>query len=230
MKDYVFLIVHGFGGDISEIDYLYQFLLENGLNADTVLLSGHGKSKKDLRKSTPEDWINSVEEKINLLALQYENIVLIGFSAGGLICTHFTHIKHIKKIVFINTPVYFWNIRVISKDIFASLKEKNFEQIKYYRNSLLGTSLKSGVDFLKLLYSSKKLFIKIKTPLLILQCKNDESVRHRSAEYINNRAKSSKVILYDGGCHQIFSKSPELRDRVCCDIYRFLVNDRTCFL
>ena len=222
MKETVFLIIHGFGGDTSEIDYLYRFLVENHLNVDTVLLSGHGKSKKELRKSEPKDWINSVEKKINSLTLQYTNIVLIGFSMGGLIGTRFTHIPHIKKMVFINTPVYFWNIKVIVKDIFTSLKNKNLEQIKYYGNSLFGTSLKSGIDFLKLLHSSKRLFVHIKTPLLVLQCKNDESVRYKSAAYISNHTSLSKMILYDGGCHQVFKKSPGLRDRVCRDIHMFL--------
>ena len=224
MKSCAYLIVHGFCGDTGEIDYLYRFLLEKGLNAQTVLLSGHGGTKKDLSQSAPTDWIKSVETKIDELSSEYESLILIGFSMGGLICGHFANLPQVKRMVFINTPVYFWNIKVILGDIFRGIKDKNNEKIDYYKESLFGATPKSGIDFLKLLYTSKKLFENIKVPLLVLQCKNDESVRYKSAQYIKEHAGGdTKVILYEGGCHQIFAKSPNLRDKACEDIYEWSV-------
>ena len=222
MKNTVYLIIHGFGGNTDEIQYLADYLVSKQLNVHTPLLAGHGSDKKALSRSSYKDWILSIENTLENLDNEYSEIICIGFSMGGLI--GFNSLAHpkITRIITINTPIHFWNLKVIISDIFSGIFHKNYDKIKYYKDSLFGSSVKSGIDFLKILYKTKKYVGAVKKPILIIQCKNDESVRYKSAYYIKDKfGDYADLRLYNGGCHQIFKKSPELRDLICKDIYLY---------
>jgi len=223
-KEYVNLVIHGFGGDINEIDYLVKYLQAEGFDTYAVSLAGHGGTKKELTASSYVDWIESVKKEIEELTPKYKNINLIGFSLGGLICIHFASMPEINKVVFINTPIYFWNVKVIIKDIISDIRNKKTDKISYYQKSIFGVSLKSSIDFLKILRQTKKMFKDVLKPSLILQCIDDESVRFKSAEYIKKKiGRFANIHYYDGGCHQVFNVSIGLRDLICNDICKFLV-------
>jgi carboxylesterase len=221
MKDAAYLFVHGFAGSLREIEYPAQFLRSRGLDVYTVLLSGHGGTKKDLRNSSYPDWIDSVSDAVEALRKKYKQIVLLGFSMGGLLILHFAHLPEVKKLVLINTPIYYWNLKVIFKDIISGLRHRQFEKIRYYRKSLLGSSVKSGVDFLKLLSKSKKLLKNVSKPVLIIQCENDETVRPKSARYLADKLSGAVLREYCGGRHNIFNGENDLRDKICGEILRF---------
>jgi len=224
-KDNAYLIIHGFGGSIHEIEYLAAYLKDRGFDTYTVLLAGHGKSKKELSASSYRDWIQSVKTSIDGLTGEYECINLLGFSLGGLICAHFASLEQVKRIVFINTPVYLWNVKLIVQDITHGLYHGKPEKISYYKKSVGNVSVKSGVDFLRMLNKTKKLFQAIPRPSLILQCKGDETAYYKSAEFIKGKiGRGANILYYDGGCHQVFKDAPELRDRLCGDIYKFLTS------
>ena len=219
----IYIIVHGFNGNPDEIGYLDEYLRERGLDTRTVLLDGHGSTKKALRKSSHTSWIGSVESVIIELAQEYKRVNLLGFSMGGLIGICLASLPGMNKIVLINTPVYFWNLKIILSDVVQGLFGRDFEKIAYYTKSVGTVSAKSGIDFLRLLAKAKRQLGDIKNQTLIIQCMNDESVHFKSAEYIKKKiGDNAELRYYDGGCHRLFTKSVELRDMVCGDIYEFL--------
>lgn len=220
----MFLVVHGFGGSLSEVEYLVDYLQGRNLDVRTVKLAGHGNTKEELKKSSYSDWIDSVKEAVEKLQKDYRYVHFLGFSMGGLLNVHFAPLLESSRIVFVNTPIYFWNVKIIIGDVINGIRYRQFDKFDYYKSSVTGTSIKSGIDFLILLMKSKKMIKNIKNNCLIAQCLNDESVHYKSAQYIKRKiGDSAKLQLYQGGCHQIFSKSPEIREQVCKDIYQFLV-------
>ncbi len=223
-KESAYLIIHGFAGSTREIEYLENYLCKRGLNTHTFLLAGHGGTKKDLSSTSCINWIDSAVKVVEKLSLTYKKINIIGFSMGGLICVHLASLPKIGKIVFINTPIYFWNIKVILNGIVDDIRKKQTKNISYYKRSVSGVSIKSCIDFLNILSKSKKILKNVQNISLILQCKNDESVHFKSAEYLKRGlGGKTELCYYNGGCHQVFLKSAELRDSVCEKIYRFLI-------
>ena len=216
------VIIHGFGGTTKEVQYLCDFLSTRGIVTHTVSLAGHGGTKKDLSATSHLEWIQSAEKAVAKLAPQ--KVDLIGFSMGGLICAHLAGASHVDKLVFVNTPIYFWNIKVILSDIIGGIFRRQFERIAYYTKSVSRVSIKSSLDFLRILSSSKKKFAHICKPSLVIQSKNDETVWPSSAEYIRRKiGKPTRLKYYGGGHHQLFSDmAAEFRDPACEDIYRFL--------
>ena len=223
-----YLIIHGFGGGPEETAFLETYLKTKELDTYSVLIYGHGGSKKDLKSSNCADWIASVESFISSLRQKYARIVLLGFSMGGLLSIYVANTPQIDKIVLVNTPIFFWNMKIILKDIAITIKNPRSEKLNYYMESITKTSLKSGIDFLHLLHKTKKKIEKVKKPTLIIQCKGDESVHYKSGRYIKNKMGDDATLrYYDGGCHQVFIKSPEVRETVCDCIYDFIRSEHS---
>ncbi|MCL1791297.1 MAG: alpha/beta fold hydrolase [Peptococcaceae bacterium] len=222
------LLIHGFGGGHKEMEYLENHLQDQGLQTHSVLLAGHGSNKKVLKKSSHLDWLNSVNQAAVELAQTYEKVNLIGFSMGGLLAVSSASLPQIHKIVLINTPIYFWNLRIIVKDIVRNIRDRETEKINFYMKAIRSVSIKTDLDFLKVLSESKKKLKTIHNQTLILQCRHDESAHFKSAKYIKKRIGNHAYLkYYDGGCHMVLLTASELRDSVCHDIHRFLGEDDT---
>ncbi|MCL2397273.1 MAG: alpha/beta fold hydrolase [Defluviitaleaceae bacterium] len=213
------VIIHGFGGRVDDVQYLANHLHSRGLDVHTVPLAGHGGSRKDLLATSHTDWIQSAMAEVDRLAEQYDKINLIGFSMGGLIGLHLAAAHNVNKMVFVNTPIYFWNPKIIAADVLRLDKEK----IAYYAASTRSTGPKPGINFLQMLVASKKILSSVDFPCLVLQCTHDEAVRPKSAAYLKEKlGEQTRVKHYNGGCHQVFVKATELRDEVCGDVYEFI--------
>jgi carboxylesterase len=222
MKSEINILIHGFSGNTGDIAYLGDFLRKKGRDIHLVALAGHGGTKKQLATSTHADWIGSAKNEVAKFVDHYEKINLMGFSMGGLICATLAAdfgAEKIGKIVFINSPIYFWNGKIIVKDITSRDKEK----IAYYKNSAKSTGPKPAVEFLRMLSHAKGLLADTMPPSLILQCMDDESVRHKSAAYLKEKLGARATVkYYQGGCHQIFVRESDLREALCADIYDFI--------
>ncbi|MDX9871774.1 MAG: alpha/beta fold hydrolase [Clostridia bacterium] len=219
----VCVIIHGFGGGLKEIAYLKEFLQRNNQTVETILLAGHGVSKKELGDSTYLEWLSSADRAFRRITRQYDSVTLIGFSMGGLIATYLANKYQAEKIVLVNTPVYFWNVQVILKSVLQDLRQNRRDHIRYYQRAFARTPVRSGLQFLHILAKGKEWFQHIKCPTLILQCRDDESVKPKSAAYIESKIKAESTLkYYEGGCHQIFSNACDCRESACRDILGFI--------
>ena len=231
IKNEINLIIHGFGGTTNEIMYLQEYLQKQGLNTQAITLAGHGGTKMDLHNSSHTDWLNSAKTEIAKLEGMYGKINLIGFSMGGLISASLSTLFKIDKIVFINTPIYFWNMKIIVKQVINDLRSGGRDNISYFRNSVFRVSPKSSIDFLRLLAKTKRILKNVQAQSLILQCTDDETVHCKSAKYLKTKlGKNALLRCYEGGCHQVFIKAVDIRDAFCDDIFCFLTEKQIDFL
>lgn len=226
MKDRALLIIHGFGGDEQEILYLHRYLQRQAMDSFWIRLTGHGEEKQVFAQATYLDWLNDVEEKIIELEQEYEHITCIGFSMGGLLTIQQSHRESVDQIVLCSTPIHLYNFPVIFYDISHGLFSKDKERLNYYFQST-GTPFKACLQFLKLLSLTKKqlksgLKEELKTNMLILQNKRDETTHVKSADYLwkSSDGKAS-VRLYEGGTHQLFLG--ENKERAVTDMVDFIV-------
>lgn len=214
------IIVHGFGGEPGDIQYLADYLVKNDVNISIVSLAGHGGTKKELWATTYEDWIGSVRDEVEKHLAAASKVNLIGFSMGGLISANLAAMLPVDKIVLINSPIFVWNLKIILMDIFKGDREK----IAYYMASSKKTGAKPALEFLKLLSKTKGVLGEVKASSLILQCTADETVRHKSAAYLKKKlGEKASLKYYEGGCHQVFLRAEDLRDEVCGDVARFVL-------
>jgi len=215
------LLVHGFAGTPHELEYLEKRLTLEGYPVFAPTLPGHGISKKALAKTNPKMWLEFIQNELNKLTQTFDNVIVIGFSLGGLLSTHLASSPKISKLIFINTPIWVFNIPIILGDIL--IPKKNWlAYIKRYKSSASKAGPKSLLHFWRFMHAARPNFAQIKTPALIIQSSQDETARPKSGLFINNSIPNSKLVKIDGTRHQIFSHSDALSDEVCGHILEFI--------
>jgi carboxylesterase len=223
MQPTAHLIVHGFGGDLGEVEYLRQYLAAQGLDAHTLLLPGHGHTRKALTSANPADWLAAVEAEVARLSRRYAHVTLLGFSMGGLLALCLAGLPPVDRLVLMNTPITFWNLRVIAADVFGGVLRRKPEKLRYYLRSAGKSSLKSDLDFLRVLAQAKRAVRSVRKPVLVAQCLRDETAHRQSADFLETALGAyATVRRYEGGCHQIFTQPSGLREQICADVARFL--------
>lgn len=196
------LIIHGFGGRVHEISALAEYLLSAGYEVCCPVLKGHDVARRDMRKATYKEWIESAERELIGMSNKQEEIVIIGFSMGGLIAFNLACQHNIKKIVTINTPIFFWNIVQVARNLAADVKNRKPDHFKRYWQAKTNSPLLAMIQFLRLLSKTKPKLGKISCPLLIIQAEDDDTVRTKSVQYIYDHvAAESKTVRYfpEGG-------------------------------
>lgn len=199
------LIIHGFGGGIHEVKPLAVYLIGLGYDVVCPLLKGHSATRGDMKKTTYNDWIDSAEQELLKLNETGNEILLIGFSMGGLIAFNLACKHNIKAIITINTPIFYWNIYRVILNLVDDMKNKKCNHIRRYLQAKNNSPFFAMMQFLLLLHQIKPKLEKVNCPILIIQAEDDDTVRKKSVDYINKHVSSDrKTIRYfhEGG-HQI---------------------------
>lgn len=207
------LIIHGFGGGVHEIKPLDEYLTSLGYKTVCPILKGHSSTKKDMKKATYSEWIDSAEQELLLLKENGDEVIIIGFSMGGLIAFNLACKHNIKGVVTINTPIYFWNINRVFLNLLEDIKNKKCNNIRRYLKAKNNSPFPAMIQFLLLLNQTKRKFENIDCPILTIQAEDDDTVRIKSVNYIyKNISSSKKTIKYfpKGGHLILLSKTAEL--------------------
>ncbi|MBL1229001.1 alpha/beta fold hydrolase [Enterococcus sp. BWB1-3] len=225
MKERAVLIIHGFGGNEQEILFLHNYLRENKIDSFWIQLSGHNGNRKSFSKATCQDWLKDVNSKVAELSEIYKQVTCIGFSMGGLLAIHASENKVVDQLVLCSTPIYLYNPAVIMSNLLDGFFSGNKNIRDYYFDSVTTTSFKACLQFLKLLHLTKKRLKvenNVKSSLMILQNKRDETSHYRSADFLwLYTGKKGSVRLYNNGNHQLFLS--ENKEKAVEEILLFIV-------
>ncbi len=190
------LIIHGFMGEISEVEYLNnQINLNSNIDAYAFSLPGHDKyTIKDVKY---QDWIKASENMINTLKKKYKTIYVIGHSMGGVIACHLaTKFKEVKKVILV-APAFIY----LDYDNLGNIKEiiknpiKNQDRYKDATYKVLHTSLSSVLEFRKLVEKYYETPKEINCPILILQGDKDAIVPIKSSNYVYDSVLSKDKFI-----------------------------------
>lgn len=135
--DRALFFVHGFTDSLCRVNTFAKFLADRGITTKGVLLPGHGRTWKELAKTTPDDWYREVEKGILELAGDVKEVYVIGISLGGNLAMRFDaeHPGIIKGIVCIETPMRIKNQYITKVAIpFAKLGGMRYWNKKYLKD------------------------------------------------------------------------------------------------
>ena len=219
------VISHGFAGDKQEVKFLQNYLTQNGIECTCITLKGHEGTRCDLARVHYLDWITQARQDVQEIIKEYDKVVFVGFSMGGLIGANLCGDLPIDQMIFVNTPIFYWDHRVIRQNLKSDLKTRKCNHLRRYFGSIT-IPLRALVQFTKLLrYTQENAFSVVCCDCLILQGKNDDTVQQRSAQYIYDAVQSGRkeIHYYEKGVHQIFEC--EEKERVSRDILEFIRAD-----
>ena len=222
MEKRAIILVHGFAGDTREVKPLADALRLSGESVHMIQLVGHGQGRAELSRYSHRDWLNYAFRDVEAIAKEYDELVYIGFSMGGFICTELARRLPAAKIVFVNTPVFFWNIPQVIKNTTVGLLQRDKSVMKRYTDAFSSPPMRTVHGFLALRSYAVPHLGDIHCPALVLQTLNDDTTQPKSAEHIRYSLEGSSVVKYYGsGGHLIFHS--DRAGEAIADILGFVV-------
>lgn len=208
-KDNLAILVHGFSGTPYDLQELGQFLAANGINAQGVLLAGHGGNFEFLEQSNHHDWWASVKAEIDANEHQYKNIYLIGYSFGSNIildiCSRYPKIA--KGVVCLGSSLFIKKGQ-ISRILlpFVGLYKKSYSKIRANKTTKAlyesrGSHIKLPIKAIKSFfyfidnYTFKQLG-QFTAPVLLIHSRDDSTSQARSSEWIFENISSEDKELF----------------------------------
>jgi carboxylesterase len=164
-------------------------------------LSGHERSYKEFALSKRRDWRRDAENAYCTLSEKCDEITVVGFSMGGLLAVQLYQTHPFHKLVTVNTPVYYWNV----SQIFRNLRSDWRENFSRYFHASAKMPLRALWQFQRLLSETKPLFKNVRCDALVIQTQDDDTVKGKSADYIHRGLGGSKRLLRPAlGGHVLF--------------------------
>lgn len=199
------LVIHGFGGSTEEVRPIADFLIKRGFEIVCPELKGHTGRRRDLASVNYLEWIKSAEEGLRALQKKCADIYLIGFSMGGLIAANLAMKYKVRGVITLNMPIYPLDFKKISQNIAEDIKGGRSDSVKRYVTHTFNKPLKAYVNFKILLDRTKARLEKLCAPIFIIQALEDDTVHHKSAEFIYEKVSSAtkEIKYYEGSGHLI---------------------------
>lgn len=207
-NDTLAILVHGFSSSPYIMYSLAEYLAENGVDVDVVLLAGHGRNFKLFGQSDAHDWYKSVEKVIKENQTKYKNIYLVGHSLGGSlsVCLGIKY-PQIKGIVTMGVSVYLrgekwirfalpFALRFTKRYKKRWLTEDEMERLKQQGRRVY-VPVKSVKDLYHFIDKHLKPRIKLlRVPVLVIHSRDDRVSQPKSSEFLFNNLTVDDKELY----------------------------------
>jgi esterase/lipase/1-acyl-sn-glycerol-3-phosphate acyltransferase len=207
------ILVHGYKSSPAQTLEMANFFNNKNIPIYGVRLSGHGTSPLDLKNTSWQEWLMSLQRSYATLSQFCEKIVIVGFSTGGLLtlikASQVNKNNKLNGIVSINSALKLKDIRAkmvpginlwnellekfdINKGKFEFIDDKpETPEFNYSRHYL-----SSVVELEKLMKHCRENLSKINIPTLVIQAKQDPVVNSISGNIVFNHISSEKKFLF----------------------------------
>lgn len=206
----IVIFIHGILEGPNQFKIFANIVNKKGFSFSAILLDGHGKSGTDFANSNIDKWIESVDKEIQKYKNNYENIILVGHSMGGLLSILLSeeYKEKVKGIMLISTPFKVFvkfNMIISSIKIGLGIVRKDDILTSYAYNAFsvkrcsLGTYIRwipRYIDLFKLISLGRKMIEDINVPTLFIHTYNDELVNNKSLDIFNKKIRTDYKIVH----------------------------------
>jgi carboxylesterase len=234
-SDTACLLLHGLtGAPARDLWFLADYLTGHGISIVAPLLTGHGKTWKELELATAESWQNDALTGLDEVRTMGKTVFVAGLSMGGTLTLYLgEHRPEIAGLITINAPVYLDDPKLRLVPIlrhFQRSQPKAPPDVADREAMLpdLGfNSMEAVYQFERLMQGVRRDLGMVTQPLLSFRSKQDHVVPPRNAEYIldhvNSHIKSIMTLDRSYHCATIDYD----RERIAASIEQFITLVRT---
>ena len=224
------LMLHGFSGGPYEVEPFANFLKQQtDWIIHTPTFSGHGDvDQLNMKGFTAHNWLMDAELAYRKLAKQVDEIVVAGFSMGGIIAIHLAQRYHIKKLVLLSAAAKYISPAQLIKDMSLMAVDayhralKDNELFLRYQHKFRNVPLSATIQFMEIVRRTEPYIAHIKCPTYIVQGAIDGIVPSITASYIYDKILSTekKIYMSENGKHHICYSDD--RERWFSEVLKFL--------
>ncbi|PIC65093.1 carboxylesterase [Sporosarcina sp. P13] len=205
------LFIHGFTGGPFEVAPFRHFLKSHtDWQIAVPVLPGH-ELGKGVQKGSMESWVMAAELELQRLLKEVDQVIVIGFSMGGLIAMYLTLRYPIKKLVLLSAAAKYISPRILAEDARIMIKvsrRKNYPTDSFYHlynYKLTHTPIRAAIEFLRVVRLVKPYHHEVKTPVCLVQGKQDGIVPAITADVLYEQLGSARkqLIYSEHGKHHI---------------------------
>lgn len=193
------LLVHGFLSSPAELSQYGEHIHQQGFNVLGVRLSGHGTSPYDLNNRNWEEWLDSVRRSHEILSAFADEIIIVGFSAGGALALLFASEKPKKLNAVISVCAA---LEIQDKGIHLAPYMNGINKLASYFPKVDGVMnyktsstthgdtnyrsipIRALTELKKMMKATRRKLSVIKVPVLVIQSDKDSVVDPDSANII----------------------------------------------
>ena len=195
-KKPLIIAIHGFG---KRRTHEYNNLKSALKDYDIVIPELFDQTKED--DVYWYNWVSKAEEAIIKAKNEKREIVLIGFSMGGVIATYLASKFVIKKLILLAPAFEYMTVTTVQTTVnHALFKKADIEDVIYEPLPTNFTPV-----FMEVVNNCKDAIDKVSCPTVIMHCMEDEVIPYTvSQKYYKKLAiDDKKLILYGDGQHRI---------------------------
>lgn len=207
------LFLHGFSGGPYEVQPFADFIQQRtAWEVSIPTFSGHGEAEELAMKGyKAEHWMMEAEIAYRNLKKKVDDVIVVGFSMGGVIAMYLAIRYQVKKLVLLSAAAKYISPTQLVKDIRAMAEDfmhhqlENNELFARYKFKFKHVPLSATVEFTRVVQKTAPYIQNIKCPTFIVQGKLDGIVPFSTAAYLQNLLQSSEQKLYisEQGKHHI---------------------------
>lgn len=229
------IIIHGWSTTVDNLKPLTEKLSD--FNVVTPKLKGHyGTKPDDFVKPSWKDWLNQCDEVVRDTVKKegVDNIIIAGFSMGGVIATILSITHHIEKLVLMSPAFY-----IRRKEAYLAPFLKFF--VKYIKNSEPDNSdpeknvyrsytwIEPLSDLVKISNYAKRIVKNVKLSakkILTISYIGDGSVTHKYVDFITDNAaphdSTVRHYIYPEGEHELLLHKGKYQEDLLNTIVDFI--------
>lgn len=209
------ILTHGFTGTPNEVRELGQRLADAGYSVRGPLLPGHGTTPQDMEQSTWRDWYGAVEAAYDDLSTRCDQVLAMGLSMGGMLSLYLAANRPLSGVIPMATPILSpdWRLYVVGllgRFIRFSKKRGNgsiwFDAAAEAKHIAYDVNpSKAAIEFKKLLKELDRALPRVTVPTLLINSRNDLTVRPENAKRIYEGISSvdKRLVWLEKSCHII---------------------------
>jgi carboxylesterase len=210
------LLIHGFRSTPWQMARLADAFSKQQYTTYAPLLPGHGTTPENLAAATRQDWEAEVLGAYRALAKAHPTVAVVGLSMGGVLALRTAEQEQPAAVVSVNAPVWlrdraaeFAYLLKHAKPYTARPIEGN-DTLHYYER--IPTAAVAELD--ALMDTAYRQLPRIRSPVLVIQSRDDETVFPESGAAIYRRLQTEKELTWrEGGTH-VIAREPDVVERI----------------